>query len=202
MKKNKLLAILLCLTVAFAFTACGETEEPTMADEYRTEIDAAQAANEDNESYGELSKEAVESGIYDQDKTAVTGVGDTMSNDFFDWTVNSYTTKTKTHGTSAGDGYKFVIINMSITNTEDYEYETGNYEFRGVISGQEEDLDSENAFYDGMIADETTIAPGETITGDVVFKVPKDCTALLINYLEVYGDGSEGNMYWYELSLK
>lgn len=201
MKKNKFLALLLCLSVAFAFTACG-AEEPTMADEYRTEIDAAQAASEDNENYGELSKEAIESGISDQDKTAVTGVGDTMSNDFFDWTVNSYTTKTKTHGTSAGDGYKFVIINMSITNTEDYEYETGNYEFRGVISGQEEDLDSENAFYDGMIADETTIAPGETITGDVIFKVPKDCTALLINYLEVYGDGSEGNMYWYELSLK
>ncbi len=201
MKKNKFLALLLCLSVAFAFTACG-AEEPTMADEYRTEIDAAQAASEDNENYGELSKEAIESGISDQDKTAVTGVGDTMSNDFFDWTVNSYTTKTKTHGTSAGDGYKFVIINMSITNTEDYEYETGNYEFRGVISGQEEDLDSENAFYDGMIADETTIAPGETITGDVIFKVPEDCTALLINYLEVYGDGSEGNMYWYELSLK
>lgn len=205
MKKNRLLALLLCLTLVLAFSACGEAEEtnePTMADENHVEIEQEQAATDDNKNYGELSKEAVESGMYDKDKSAVSGVGDTLANDFFDWTVNSYKTRTKTHGTSAGEGYKFVIINMSITNTEDFEYETGNYEFRGVISGQAEDLDSEDAFYDGMIANETTIAPGETITGDVLFKVPKDCKALLVNYLETYGDGSFGNMYWYELKLK
>lgn len=205
MKKRGILALLLCLVMVFVCTACGqgegESDEPTMADEYKTEIKEEQAANEKNENFGELSKELIDSGAYDKDKSAVTGVGDTMSNDFFDWTVNSYKTLSKTHGTSAGEGYKFVIINMSITNTEDYEYETGNYEFRGVISGQDGDLDSEDAFYDGMMADETTIAPGQTITGDVLFKVPKDCSAFLVNYLETYGDGSEGNMYWYELKL-
>ena len=115
MKKRGILALLLCLVMVFACTACGqgeeESDEPTMADEYQTEIKEEQAANEKNENFGELSKELVDSGAYDKDKSAVTGVGETMSNDFFDWTVNSYKTLTKTHGTSAGEGYKFVIIN-------------------------------------------------------------------------------------------
>lgn len=202
MKKSKVLVLLMCLAVIFSFTACGEKEEPSLAEQNKMEIKSEQAANEDNKNFGELSKELQESGQYDKDKTAVTSVGDTMANDFFDWTVNSYETKKKVHGQSAGEGYKYVIVNMSMTNTEDYEYETGNFEFRGMISGQSEDMDSENAFYDGMFPDETTIAPGETITGDVLFKVPADCKAFLVNYLEVYGDGSQGNLYWYELKLK
>ena len=124
-----------------------------------------------------------------------------MSNDFFDWTVNSYEVKKKTQGVSAGKGYKFVIINMTMKNTEEEGYETGNFEFRGVISGQAEDLDSENAFYPGMLADEFYIDAGQTVTGDVLFKVPEDCSALIVNYLEMYGDESAGNMYWYELDL-
>lgn len=198
MKRRKICALALCVAVVFSFSSCLGS---TMAEKNKVEIKAEQAAGEDNKDYGELSKEVQDAGIYDKDKTAVTGVGETMSNDFFDWTVNSYKTRTKTHGVSAGKGYKFVVINMTMKNTEDYEYETGNYEFRAVISGASSDLDSENAFYDDMIADETTIKPGETITGDVIFKVPKDCEGLIVNFMETYADDSTGNMYWYELKL-
>ena len=194
-----MIALALCLAAVFCFTACGEK---TLAEENRTEIKEEQAAGEDNKSYGELSEEVQDSDYgYEKDRTAVAGVGETMSNDFFDWTVNSYKVKKKTQGVSAGKGYKFVIINMTMKNTEEEGYETGNYEFRGVISGQAEDLDSENAFYPGMLADEFYIDAGQTVTGDVLFKVPEDCDALIVNYLEMYGDESAGNMYWYELDL-
>lgn len=197
-----MIALILCLTAVFCFTACGEK---TLAEENQVEIKEEQAAGEDNKSYGELSKEVQDSDYgYEKDRTAVAGVGETMSNDFFDWTVNSYEVKQKTHGVSAGKGYKFVIINMSMTNTEEEAYETGNYEFRGVIAGQAQDLDSENAFYEEMIPDEDAhyvLEPGATLTGDVLFKVPEDCDALIVNYLEMYGDESAGNMYWYELDL-
>lgn len=199
MKKKTMIALALCLAAVFCFTACGEE---TLAEENRTEIKEEQAAGEDNKSYGELSEEVQDSDYgYEKDRTAVAGVGETMSNDFFDWTVNSYEVKKKTQGVSAGKGYKFVIINMTMKNTEEEGYETGNYEFRGVISGQAEDLDSENAFYPGMLADEFYIDAGQTVTGDVLFKVPEDCSALIVNYLEMYGDESAGNMYWYELDL-
>lgn len=199
MKKKTMIALALCLAAVFCFTACGEK---TLAEENRTEIKEEQAAGEDNKSYGELSEEVQDSDYgYEKDRTAVAGVGETMSNDFFDWTVNSYKVKKKTQGVSAGKGYKFVIINMTMKNTEEEGYETGNYEFRGVISGQAEDLDSENAFYPGMLADEFYIDAGQTVTGDVLFKVPEDCDALIVNYLEMYGDESAGNMYWYELDL-
>ena len=52
-----------------------------------------------------------------------------------------------------------------------------------------------------MLADEFYIDAGQTVTGDVLFKVPEDCDALIVNYLEMYGDESAGNMYWYELDL-
>ena len=199
MKKKTMIALALCLAAVFCFTACGEK---TLAEENRTEIKEEQAAGEDNKSYGELSEEVQDSDYgYEKDRTAVAGVGETMSNDFFDWTVNSYKVKKKTQGVSGGKGYKFVIINMTMKNTEEEGYETGNYEFRGVISGQAEDLDSENAFYPGMLADEFYIDAGQTVTGDVLFKVPEDCDALIVNYLEMYGDESAGNMYWYELDL-
>ncbi len=199
MKKKTMIALILCLTAVFCFTACGEK---TLAEENQVEIKEEQAAGEENKSYGELSKEVQDSEFgYEKDRTAVAAVGKTMSNDFFDWTVNSYEVKKKTQGVSAGKGYKFVIINMTMKNTEEEGYETGNYEFRGVISGQAEDLDTENAFYPGMLADEFYIDAGQTVTGDVLFKVPENCDALIVNYLEMYGDESAGNMYWYELDL-
>lgn len=202
MKKNKIFALLMCLIVVFAFTACGEK---SMADENKTEIDAAQAADESNENYGDLSKEAKEyrdSEGYENNGTAVAGVGDTVKSDFFDWTVNSVKTKIKVGGQSAGEGKKFVIINITLKNTEDYEYESGNYEFRGVVDPADtEGMDTMNAFYDGMIADEFNFASGETVTGDIVFEVDKDCETMLVNYEEFYGDGSIGNIYWFELNL-
>lgn len=200
MKKKTMIALALCLAAVFCFTACGEK---TLAEENRTENQGGTGSRRRIIKATESFLEEVQDSDYgyEKDRTAVAGVGETMSNDFFDWTVNSYEVKKKTQGVSAGKGYKFVIINMTMKNTEEEGYETGNYEFRGVISGQAEDLDSENAFYPGMLADEFYIDAGQTVTGDVLFKVPEDCDALIVNYLEMYGDESAGNMYWYELDL-
>lgn len=204
MNKKKLLTLLLCVCVAFAFTACGG--EKTLAEQAKndTVVDETKAPKEENKAYGELSHEikADWDGKYQYGRLSVGTVGDTLVNDFFDWTVNSVKTKKKIGGVSAGKGYKFVVINMSITNTEDYAYPTGNYEFRGITgTGDENELDSENAFYEGMMADEFEISPGETVTGDVLYKVPEAQKNLIVDYEEFYGDGSIGNTFWFEFKL-
>lgn len=202
MKKRKILALLLCISVVFAFTACGEK---TLAEENKTEIDSAQVADDSNEDFGELSKavkEQRDTEGYENTGTGVAGVGDTIVNEFFDWTVNSVTTKTTVSGQSAGEGKKFVIINMTMKNNEDYDFDTGNYEFRGIVDSADTlGIDSMNAFYDDMIPDEFSLAQGESVTGDVIFEVDEDLESMLVNYEEFFGDDSIGNIYWFELKL-
>lgn len=211
MNKKKFLALLLCLSMVFAFTACGgggeeEQSGPTMAEEAQKDavIDESKAPTEDNKAYGDLSHEvkADWDSKYQYGNLSIGTVGDTLVNDFFDWTVNSVDVKSEINGTSAGDGMQFVIVNMSMTNTEDFAYDSGNFEFRGIIgTGDENEIDSEDAFYDGMIADEFSIAPGKTVTGDLVYKVSKKQKTFIVDYEEFYGDGSTGNTFWFEFKL-
>lgn len=214
MDKKKLLALLMCLCMVFAFTACGggsgedtENDGPTMAEEAQKDavIDEAKAPTDENKAFGALSHEvkADWDNKYQYGKLSIGSVGDTLVNDFFDWTINSVKTAKEAGGTSAGDGYKFVIINMSMKNTEDFAYETGNFEFRGIAgAGDANELDSMNAFYDGMIGDEFNINPGETVTGDLLYKVKEGQKSFIVDYEEVYGDGSMGNTFWFEFKLK
>lgn len=209
MKKRKILVLLLCLTVVFAFTACGGQDEedngPTMAEENKVEVQQEQAATEENENYGELSqalKSDFDANVQYNGGIAVGGVGDTLVNDFFDWTVHSVKTAKETHGASAGAGQKFVIVNMTMKNTEDFAYTTGNYEFIGLIGpGESGILDTMDSFYSEMIADELELQPGQSITGDLVFKVDENLETIVVEYEEIYGDQSIGNIYWYELKL-
>lgn len=208
MNKKKLLALLLCLTVVFAFASCGgaagedENSGPTMAEEANTELDESKAPTKENKAYGELSKELKDywQGQSGYQNLSVGGVGDTLKNDFFDWTVNSVRTETALNGRNAASGKKFVVININMTNTEDTSYETGNYEFWGLI-GQGEPLNTLDAFYDGMIPDTVKFAPGQTLSGDIVYEVDKNLDKLIVDYDEVYGDESTGNAYWFELKL-
>lgn len=220
MKKKKLLAILLCIALLFAFTACGgkdnggngggasgEEEEytgPTMAEEADTEVDESKAPTDDNKAYGDLSKEikADWDKKFKYGKLSVGTVGDTMANDFFDWTVNSVKTEKKLNGKSAGDGQKFIVINMTMKNTEDFAYTTGNFEFLGLIgTGENGEINTEDAFYDGMLGDEFELGAGESVTGDIVFKVSDSLKNFIVDYEEFYGDGSTGNTFWFEFSL-
>ena len=77
----------------------------------------------------------------------------------------------------------FLIINISVTNTEDYEYETGNYEFLCITGTEESDeVETMNSFYDEMIPDTVDLAAGDTLTGDLVFEISEDVKEVLDVY--------------------
>lgn len=212
MKKKRLLAILLCLSMTFVFlTACGsdaatEEEEESVV-EISEESKAASEefpADETNASYTALAQEvkAVWDEKYQYGVMSVAGVGETLQNAFFKWTVNSVKTKTEINGTSAGDGYKFVVANITMVNTTDYEFESGNYEFRGIIGPEEEDdLDSVDAFYDEMLPDEFNLKAGEEATGDLLFKVKEDVDEIIIDFESFYGNGKVDGANWVVLPL-
>lgn len=212
MKGKKLLTILLCLSMTFVFfTACGgedtANEEEESVVETSEESKAASEefpADESNEAYTSLAQDvkAVWDEKYQYGVMSIAGEGETLQNAFFKWTVNSAETKKKVNGTSAGDGYKFVVANITMINTTDYEFDSGNYEFRGIIGTEEaDDLDSEDAFYDGMLPDEFSLKAGEEITGDLIFKVREDVDEIIIDFESFYGNGKVDGANWVVLKL-
>ena len=62
-------------------------------------------------------------------------------------------------------------------------------------------LDTADSFYDDMYPDETELAAGKTLTGDIVFIVDEDVDEIVMDYMEFYGDESIGNTNWVDLKL-
>lgn len=179
MKHKKLLAVLLGIMLALTFTACGS----------------------DDKEPGPLLNELKEAEFYQGELT--TGmVGDTMKNSFFEWKVNSVKTETELSGKPAGAGKKYVVVNISVKNTTKESFVTGNYDFIGYMEASEDGhLDTADSFYDDMYPDETDLAAGKTLTGDIVFLVDEDVDEIVMDYMEFYGDESIGNTNWVDLKL-
>ena len=68
-------------------------------------------------------------------------------------------------------------------------------------ASEEGQLDTEYSFYDDMYPDETDLAAGKTLTGDLVFVVDTDVDEIVVDYMEFYGDESIGNTNWVDLKL-
>ena len=214
MKQKKILAVILGLALIFAFTACGGGDEgsdrddsPAAAAQNGSSGTASSGADADNDSkdqsedYGPLLKDLKKAKLY-EGKLTTGKVGDTMKNSFFHWKVNSVRTKTKLDGKSAGAGKKFVVVNISVKNATKESFITGNYDFIGYMEASEAGhLDTEDSFYDDMYPDETDLAAGKTLTGDLVFLVDSDVDEIVVDYIEFYGDESIGNTNWVDLRL-
>lgn len=178
MKHKKIIAVLLGIILIFAFSACGS----------------------DND-YGPLLEALKKAELYQGDLTTGT-VGDTIKNSFFEWKVNCVKSETELNGKSAESGKKFIVVNISVKNTTDEAFTTGNYDFIGYMEASEEgQLDTEYSFYDDMYPDEIDLAAGKTLTGDLVFVVDTDVDEIVVDYMEFYGDESIGNTNWFDLKL-
>ncbi|MGF6377064.1 hypothetical protein M2140_002146 [Clostridiales Family XIII bacterium PM5-7] len=180
MNIKKIILTTLCLVVCFAFAACGDKEQ-----NFGGLHEEAKTAYEDD--LGELQSGTIK---------------DTLSNTFFDWTLNSVETKETLEGKTPEEGKIFVVANITVKNTSTEEYEVGNYDFIGIVGIEEgEQFDTLDAFYDGMYPDGENLAAGKTLTGDIVFEVSADCTELIIDYQEYFGDDSKGNTNWFYIKL-
>ncbi len=177
MNKKKTI-VSLCLVLMLVFTACG------------------------GEKYGPLLAAAKEAELY-AGKLTTGFVGDTLTNSFFEWTVTNVRTETELYGKTANAGKKFVVMDVSVTNTTDEEYEIGNYDF---VSYVEPDMDTGlvetmDSFNDAMYPDEEMLAPGKTRSGTLVFEVDESVEEIIIDYIEFIGEDSIGNTNWFDLFI-
>lgn len=103
---------------------------------------------------------------------------------------------------SIPEGDKLVQFQISVTNTseetypiykDDFQLQWGNGDDDFCVGCEPED--------DVMLPDVTNLAPGESVSGLIVAKIPTDASTLTVAYQENYEDGSNANAYFVDLSL-
>ena len=127
-------------------------------------------------------------------------VGDTLSNMFFDWTVNSAESVGEYEGYTAADGYQLLVCNVTVDNTFGEALPMYDSDFQVQWGDGEEDFAwSLDAYSDKMMPLEWELAADESATYDLVFEVPADLSSFAIVYLEHYtdedGNSGEGDLF-------
>ena len=112
-------------------------------------------------------------------------VGDTISTAFFDFTVNSAVASADHEGYTAQDGYKLVVADLTIKNTETYSMPMGQYDFAYPL----------NQYCESQLADEYEIPIAGSAEGSLVFEVPSDQKDFALGFEEYYEDESVGDLY-------
>ena len=136
-------------------------------------------------------------------ETYAQAIGEASDNRFFQWTVNSVRSETGAlNNYDPEDGTKYIIANITVTNIYDEPVAVGSYDYMVSWGDGENDWDySYKSFYDGMFPDDTQLAAGESITGDVVFEVPMDAENVSVIYEEYFSDDTTGDIYKVDVSL-
>ena len=131
------------------------------------------------------------------------GIGDTLSNMFFDFTVNSAAVVDSYDGYTAADGNKLLLCSMTLENDfgEDLPMYDSDYQIQWG-DGDEDyaySVDPIGADADGVPTNDQMplyweMPDGAVETYDLLFEVPADASEFELVYLEMYtdADGNEG----------
>ena len=174
-KTTKFIALALSVALfALAFTACG----PNLL----TDAGGSQAA-------GGAGRIPENTGTQTEG-----GIGDTLSNMFFDYTVVEAASPAEYEGHTAAAGSRLIVCGVKVKNTFGDTLPMYDSDFQlqwGAIGGDDNDYAfSLDAFSDAMMPLEYELADGEEATYDLVFEVPADVTDFSLVYLEEYYTGS------------
>ncbi|MDR1604388.1 MAG: DUF4352 domain-containing protein [Gracilibacteraceae bacterium] len=134
-------------------------------------------------------------------------LGEPLTNQFFAWTATSCTVKTEIDGRVPSAGYKFILVDIQVENVFNEELPLGNFDFELVYEENGEEIsipayDAETGgVIDGMYPDMEYVAPGDALSGFLLFEAPATVKEAQVVYLEVWADDYEGDKYYYNLNL-
>lgn len=140
---------------------------------------------------------------YGQTRTA--GIGEPLKNSFFTMTVNeAYLMKTVSGFLPIDEGYEFLCVNVTVTNTSDKTINVGAYDFNARWGDTDDDvsysIEEDGLGYDLYPTGEgKDIRPNITVTGNIYFDVPAGASGLKFEYLERWDDEFDGNTYIIDL---
>ena len=186
------LALLLCTAVFLA--ACGglgQTTTPADAEEAGDNLTPVIGAKtlEDGRKVGGSAK---------------AGIGETMTNVFFSFSVNRAELTDNYEGEMAERGFLFLVAEITVTNTFDETLPMWASDFLVQWGDGDDDYGYPLVhFAETQMEDEFNLEVGADVTADVVFEVPlqEGGNEYNISYLEYYEDDVEGNMFYVMFNL-
>ena len=135
-------------------------------------------------------------------------LGDTMSNMFFDFTVNSAGTVDSYDGYTPSDGNQLILCNITLKNTfgealpmydSDFQLQWGDGDEDYAWSVDPLEEDGSGMPTNDQMPLEWSMDDGAVETYDLLFEVPADVTNFSIVYLEQYtdedGNDGQGDLY-------
>lgn len=132
------------------------------------------------------------------------GIGDTMTNTFFAYSVDKVYLSDSYGGKAPETGCVFLVAQITVTNLYGESLPMWSNDFEVHWSSAEDDYNFPiEKFTDEQMKDKFTMKDGEKITKICVFEVPapKSEQKYSIAYLEYFDDNTEGDIFIVTFSL-
>lgn len=158
---------------------------------------------------GVLALTLVGCGTKEEVKVLDGTIGDTLSTLFFDYTVNSFRLEDSLDGVTPHDGYKFLVVDVTITNTSGSAITMTDRDFFITWDNNDKNHDYPYTVYDSkqlvpnQLGEEYEVKDekdDDSVTGSLVFAVPPDRTDFALKTQDYYikndtGETVEGDVY-------
>ena len=209
MDMKRFMALLLALMMLLSLVACGEGGLSLNSD---SKASAPSSDDDKGKDDKDDSKDDDEDGLIypDEDGFALGYVGETLRTAFFDMTINDPYTCDEFDGLTPGEGYKFLVAELTLYNYTNYSQPIYDTDFEVLW-----DLDDDDAWAwpesDEIMGEdgktEYTVKSEKqlpvtydlgihkTVTGILLYQVPVESKDFFIDFYEVYDDGTEEGRY-------
>ena len=215
---KKIITMMLACTLALTTVGCGKDEDNSTAETKDTSavtetIEADNSETSENSADDSTTSTAAtteadsttNSNIsYDEDESHSAKIGEKLSNEFFDMTVNSAHRMTSVNGYTPNDEtFEFLCVNVKVRNNNFETVNVGTYDFTIRWGDGEDDFDyaieQEGFGFDNYPA-EIDLPAMKFVEGNVFFMVPADAETLSFEYIVLYDNNTEGDTYYVELT--
>ncbi len=196
----------------------GQTSDPEPAQTQKEETQtSAGSAETDTETAGNSSSGStagIQSDpnveVYDNEDGTyfIEGrIGDTFETDWFTFTINDAYQIGSLEGYTQSAGNVFVVVDMTITNTDRVSVDIYNSDFQLQWGDDADDTYSyaigvEDELLPGMFGGTTSVGVGETVNGLFVFEAPAGNRDFSVSFQEYYSNEELGDLFFVYFTAK
>lgn len=203
MKKLLVMMMVATLSCGMLFAGCGGSEEEqdsTVEADAETDADVEEEAGVVEEVVDDVAL-AIQADGREYGKTYTLAQTDVMTTAFFQMKINSVNVVEELEEYVPNDGYTFVVVNISVTNTFGSEIPMYDADFALLWGEGEDEVAYPDTDFEDALPAEYNIADGKTTTGNLVYIVPKGQTNFVLEYYDLWDDDFEGNTYDMRIKL-
>ena len=139
-------------------------------------------------------------------------IGDTMSTEWFDFTVDNAYSCSEYHGYAPSAGYKLVVVTMSLKNNCGQSVDMWGDDFVLIWGSDDDDtfdldIPLPASLSSDQFPDEYVLGINASRTGVMVFEAPQEFRDFSIGFMEIFEsssnpDGEEGDTFFVDFTVE